>query len=259
VHERSRDKFRENAVRLLLLGTTGYHPNEQRHTACFMIPEAGIVFDAGTAMFRVREHLETPTLDIFLSHAHLDHVVGLTYLLNIVRGRSVKEVRVHGEASKLAAIQRSLFSEALFPVLPDVVWTPLSAPVSLLCGATIRYFPLKHPGGSVGYRVEWRDRSLAYVTDTTAAADADYVDEIRGVDLLVHECHFGDGWESQAELTGHSCTSGVAQVALAARVRRLVLVHIDPMAESPAPAGIQTAREIFPKIEVGQDGAVIEF
>ena len=54
--------------RLLLLGTTGYHPSERRHTACMMLPEIGVVLDAGTAMFRVRQHLATPTLDIFLTH-----------------------------------------------------------------------------------------------------------------------------------------------------------------------------------------------
>jgi ribonuclease BN (tRNA processing enzyme) len=224
-----------------------------------MVPENGIVFDAGTAMFRVREHVQTPTLDVFLSHAHLDHVVGLTYLLNVVRERSIKEVRVHGEASKLAAVQRSLFSEVLFPVLPDVSWTPLSTPVSLLCGATIRYFPLKHPGGSVGYRVDWSDRSMAYVTDTTAALDAEYVNEIRDVDLLVHECNFRDGLESQAALTGHSCTSEVARVAAAARVRRLVLVHINPLADLTDPVGIEAAQAIFPETVIGHDAAAIDF
>ena len=68
-------------MKLLLLGTGGYHPNQRRHTACLMLPEAGIVLDAGTGFFRVRQHVATPSLDILLTHAHLDHVVGLTYLL----------------------------------------------------------------------------------------------------------------------------------------------------------------------------------
>ena len=62
-------------MQLHLLGTTGYHPNDQRHTACMMLPEIGVVLDAGTAMFRVRDRLCTKTLDIFLTHAHLDHIV----------------------------------------------------------------------------------------------------------------------------------------------------------------------------------------
>ena len=50
-------------MKLLRLGTAGYHPNERRQTACFMLPEEGIVLDAGTGFFRVRQHLATPTLD----------------------------------------------------------------------------------------------------------------------------------------------------------------------------------------------------
>ena len=69
---------------------------------------------------------------------------------------------------------------------------------------------------------------MAYVTDTTARDDADYIDKIRGVDLLIHECYFPDGWEDKAKLTGHSCISPVARVARAAGVGRMVLVHINP-------------------------------
>ena len=79
-------------MKLLLLGTVGYHPNDRRQTACLMIPELGLVFDAGTAAYRIKNYLETDTLDIFLSHAHLDHVVGLTFLFDVVSGHKVERI-----------------------------------------------------------------------------------------------------------------------------------------------------------------------
>lgn len=45
-------------MRLKLLGTGGYHPNEIRHTPCLLLPEQGIAFDAGTAAFRLPAQLE---------------------------------------------------------------------------------------------------------------------------------------------------------------------------------------------------------
>ncbi len=105
-------------MRLVLLGTTGYHPNENGHTPCMLLPEAGVMFDAGTAIFLAPRLLATPTLDIFLSHAHLDHTIGLTYLFSVIHQHPLERVRVFGEAEKLAAIEEHLFSEFLFPARP---------------------------------------------------------------------------------------------------------------------------------------------
>jgi glyoxylase-like metal-dependent hydrolase (beta-lactamase superfamily II) len=121
----------ERDMKLVLLGTSGYHPNDARHTACLMIPERGIVLDAGTAFFRVRDYLATRELDIFITHAHLDHVVGLTYLLDVLYERDVRRVTVHGTAEKLAAIQEHLFAEPIFPVKPPCEFRPLAGAVEL--------------------------------------------------------------------------------------------------------------------------------
>ncbi len=248
-------------MKLVLLGTTGYHPNEQRHTPCMLLPGCGAMFDAGTAMFRAPQFLATPTLDIFLTHAHLDHIIGLTYLFSVVRQHPLQRVRVLGEEEKLAAIQEHLFSEHIFPVRPPMEFCPLQPdePVDLIDGGRVSHFPLEHVGGTVGYRVDWPDRSMAYVTDTTAAPDADYVEQVRGVDLLVHECYFPDGHEDWAAKTGHSCTTPVAQVAQAAKVGRLVIVHVDPVVAEPDPIGLDIARQIFPNTELGNDLQEVEF
>ena len=224
-----------------------------------MLPEQGIILDAGTGMYRARDLIETSHLDIFLTHAHLDHIMGLTFLFDVLWEKEMDRVHVHGEAAKLQQIETHLFSEPLFPVMPPFEFQPLNDVVELAGGGKLTHFPLKHPGGSLGYRLDWTDASLAYVTDTTATADADYIESIRNVDVLLHECYFPDGWEEKAELTGHSCLTPVAEVAAAADVGLLVLVHINPLDESDDPLGVDAAREIFPAIEIGEDGTTIEF
>jgi ribonuclease Z len=246
-------------MKLLLLGTAGYHPSERRHTACAMLPEAGIVLDAGTGLFRVRDCLQTRTLDVLLSHAHLDHVVGLTFLLSTTWERQLERITVHGEAQKLAAIREHLLSEHLFPAPLPCDWRSLDAGPLELLGARITHFPLAHPGGCVGYRLDWPGRSLAYVTDTTASPRAAYVEAIRGVDLLLHECNFRDGEEDWAIATGHSCITPVAQVAAEAAVKRLVLLHFNPLIDSDDPIDVASARRIFPATELSRDGMAIEF
>ncbi len=186
--------------------------------------------------------------------------MGLTYLFDVLYGKPAQRARVHGEASKLAALQEHLFNEHLFPVLPPIDWQPLGdPPLQLIDGARLTHFPLTHPGDSVGYRLDWPDRSMAYVTDTTADPHADYVEQIRGVNLLLHECYFPDGWEDQAQLTGHSCLTPVLQVARVAQVDRLILVHINPLATRDEELGLDAARSIFPGAEFGRDLMEIAF
>jgi ribonuclease BN (tRNA processing enzyme) len=251
-------------MKLLLLGTSGYHPTERRQTACLMLPDAGIVLDAGTGFFRVREHLVGPTLDIFLTHAHLDHVVGLTFLLSTVWEKPVERIVVHGEAEKLAAVREHLLSQYLFPAPLPCLWQPLPSGATQ-CGAVrITHFPLEHPGGSVGYRLDCLDasrqsRSMAYVTDTTATPAAPYVEHLRGVDLLVHECNFRDEADAWAVKTGHSSTTQVAKIAARAGVKRLVLLHFNSLDNSDDPIDLAAAQRIFPATELGEDRMEVEW
>ena len=108
-------------MQLHLLGTTGYHPSDTRQTACMMLPEIGVVLDAGTAFYRVRDLLTIDTLDIFLTHTHLDHCIGVTFLFDVIEDRKMRHVRVHAEQAKIDALRAHLLNELLFPVLP-VAW-----------------------------------------------------------------------------------------------------------------------------------------
>ena len=246
-------------MRLVLLGTTGYHPNDRRQTACFLLPECGVMLDAGTGVYRAARYLATPELDIFLTHAHLDHVVGLSYLLDVTFTHPLSRVVVRGPSEKLLAIQEHLLSPLLFPARLPCRFEPLERPVSVGQGGRVSWFPLVHPGGSVGYRLDWPGHSLAYVTDTTASPDAPYLEQIRGVDLLLHECYFPDRHAEWATKTGHSHTTVVAQAARCADVGRLVLVHLNPLDAEDDPIELDVARTIFPRTEIGEDLGELDF
>jgi len=217
------------------------------------------MLDAGTGMFRAGEHLKTPELDIFLPPAHLDHVVGLTYLFSVAQAHPLRRVTAHGTVETLAAIDAHLFFPALFPTRPPLELRPLAPCIELSDGGRLTHFPLEHRGGSTGFRLDWPGRSMAYVTDTAADPEAPYVEKLRGIDLLIHECYFSDAQAGRARKLGHSHTTQVAEVARRADVERLVLVHADPTAPQSDPIGLEAARAIFPQTLLGEDLMELEF
>ena len=100
---------------------------------------------------------------------------------------------------------------------------------------------------------------MAYVTDTPADPTAGYVEQIRGVGLLVHECYFPDEQADWARLTGHSHTRPVLEVARQAAVGRLLLVHLNPLALEDDPVHLGVARSLFPAAALAVDGMVVDF
>lgn len=249
-------------MQLHCLGTTGYHPSCSRHTACYAIPEAGLVFDAGTGMFRLASILQSRTIDLLLSHAHLDHVAGLTFLLDTKVVHELDEVRVWGEQEKLDAIQTHLFNELIFPVRPAFIrYCPLpKKQFTLASGARVQPIPLEHPGGAVGYRVDWPNgKSVAYITDTVGDANAAYTDLVQGVDVLLHECYFRDSQRALAKKTGHTWTTAAGQVARKVGARKTYFIHMNPLETSDDPIDIHAAQAICPSCEVARDEQVIDF
>ena len=243
-----------------ILGSAGYFPTRTRHTLGVFFPDHGILLDAGTGLADLRNLARTEELDVFLSHAHLDHIVGLTYLLGLAPVCGFDQITVHGAAEKLGAIRDGLFSEHFFPVVPPFRWRILRDAAPLRGGGRLTTFPLKHPGGSIGFRLDWPGHSLAYVTDTTACPACDYVERIAGVDVLLHECNFNADRSEWAVETGHSWTTAVGKTARAAGAKRLYLIHVDPLAEDPdQPLQLDEVTRHFPSAEVAHDGMVIEF
>jgi len=252
-------------MRIQMLGTGGFYPNDGRHTACYALPDAALALDAGTAAYRLPRVIPGDELDLFLTHSHLDHIFGLTCLLIPVLNRQFRRITVHATERTIDAVCNHLFHEAVFPVNPpfECRVIPPAGELLLRNEYRIRWQPLpSHPGGSTAYRVDRLKSdlssgesrsisSMAYITDTTV--DAGYREFIRGVDLLIHECYFPDGREEFAELTGHSVAGDVARLARDAGVGRLVAVHVDPQAESEDPIGLGGMRNIFPRTEIGFD------
>ena len=99
-------------------------------------------------------------------------------------------------------------------------------------------------------------RLVVFTGDTRPCAGV--VDAAQGADLLIHEATFGEEEKERAKETGHSTAREAAQVALAAKARRLVLSHVSARYSISAEELVKEAREVFKETVVAKDGMTIE-
>lgn len=256
---------------LVPLGTNGFYPSHGRQTMSYLLasPGSAVLLDAGSGLARLGEpdvaaRLEgVDAIDVVLSHYHLDHVIGLSFLTAVAGGR---RVRIHAPAPPLTqfgseALDR-LLAPPLFPV-PLHRW-PIAVEVRPYSGDRLAVGPhelalraQKHPGGSVGFRLGDR---LAYVTDTVM--DLATIPFVRGVDTLLHEVWLDEeeARREDADRGGHSAADAVADLAREAKVRRLVPVHHRPTRDAGALAAMREriARRAGTEVELPVEGRALE-
>ena len=245
--------------------------------------------------------------DIFFTHFHADHFLGVIGLMRTLglQGRE-EPMRLWGprgakkvlEAALTLGVERVPFGVEIKELRPgDVVERD---------GYGIHVFATEHGGGSVGYALREKERlgrfdpekalaagipegplwgklqrgetvgladgrkvgpegivgdrrkgrTVVFTGDTRPCASV--VDAAQGADLLIHEATFGDEEKDRAKETGHSTAREAAQVALAARAKKLVLNHVSARYSVSAEDLVTEAREVFRETVVARDGMEIE-
>jgi len=250
----------------VVLGSAGWLPQETRMTTCLALRAEAVlfVFDAGTGLSRLAfeplERLVPPAdrpVHVFLTHLHLDHVVGLSYLPALWSNRTV----IHLPPREVSGMGPEVFDDlfggpfhtrALTQLLSDVSLTVAPLGASWVEGHRVVSQAQDHPGGSTGYRI---GDLLAFVTDCRPGGDS--VRLAQGVRILVHEAWSNaqdDPGGVRAAQQGHTSAAGAAQTALLAGVGELLLGHLPPAGEAYLQSMLEEARSIFPRTNLCADG-----
>ncbi len=134
-----------------------------------------VLIDAGCVMSKLTHAQATQITDLFLTHAHLDHVGELPYLIDTRAYQGTAPLRIHGLPHTLDAIVEGLFNWKIWPdfrELPDAdhpqfTLHPLESDTSVEANAVkITPFPVHHSIPCVGYKIESETGSLIFGADT---------------------------------------------------------------------------------------------
>jgi phosphoribosyl 1,2-cyclic phosphodiesterase len=233
-----------------------------------------LIFDAGTGLRLLGNELAQAAAgvntDIFLSHCHIDHVAGLPFFAPFFLPAS--QIRVWAgnllPERALAQVARMVMSEPLFPSTTGIFKANIKfrdfhsgAVLEPHRGITLRTAPLNHPGRATGYRLEYRDRSIAYITDTEHQPgwpDPHVLALADGVDLLIYDGNYTDeefvaraGW-------GHSTWQEGVRIAKAGGAKMLAIFHHDPDHDDDFLDDLQAqATALHPGAVVAAEGMVL--
>ena len=213
-----------------------------------------LILDAGSGLRAVAAALDrigAPSdLDLLLSHTHYDHICGLPFFTPLFRAEN--SVRIWSGHLPPGGTEAALRSSLTPPLMPDlaslirarVAYRDFAAGDTLDFGdgIVVRTALLPHPGGCIGYRIEWAGRAMVYATDTVhgdPASDARLRALCHRADVLIYDAMLTDAEFVTRKHWGHSTWQEGVRVAEESEVRQLVLFHHAPSRDDTALAELE--------------------
>jgi anti-anti-sigma factor len=176
--------------------------------------------------------------NVFLSHLHWDHIMGLPFFRPAYIPGNL--IRIHSCHPAVREALHKQQSEPCFPVdfralRATIEFVPLEPgrtyEVAGFAVTSLRQF---HAGDSYGYRFSRGNKTIVYSTDcehkyTRLDQSYPFIEFYRNADVLIFDAMYSlADTISVKEDWGHSSNVVAVELAQAARVRRLVLFHHEP-------------------------------
>lgn len=297
-------------LKITFLGTSGTIPSVERNPSSILLNYNGerILFDCGEGTQRQMMRAKTGFKrlnNIFITHLHTDHFIGLFGLLETMSLNDRKErLNVYTPNPTFLSTMFRLFGYHNFE-FPIEVHGVEDGKLFDFGNFSVMAFKTKHIIESYGYAFIEKPRpgkfnreraeklgippgplysklvrgesvevggrvikpeevvgeprpgrKIVYTGDTRPI---DKIAEIaKNADILIHDASFTHDLLDWAKETKHSTAREAAEIALKARVKKLVLMHISARYSKDSSPLLEEAREIFPNTVVAEDFLEIE-
>jgi phosphoribosyl 1,2-cyclic phosphodiesterase len=218
------------------------------NTSCVQIEaeDTMVLLDAGSGINNIHfdDHLSHRRIDILLTHLHIDHIQGLGFFKPLFNPDA--EIHIWGPASHSQSL-RARLGRYFSPPFSPVYFREFSCNLFVheISNETIELGALKidcgfilHPGPTLGFRVQEKEKAFTYLPDHEPALgrngfipDVNWIsgsDLTRDADLLLHDSQFTAEEYKEKVGWGHSSMEDALAYASFLNVKRLLLSHHDP-------------------------------
>ncbi len=242
-------------MKLTVLGCSG-GIGSGRHTTCLMVDD-DVLIDVGSGVTTLDFDALRKIDHVFLTHAHLDHILGLPLLLDSVGDTRSSPVIVHALPEVLAVLDRHLFNWHLWPDFrkipdPDAPWLrfePLPQGSECVLGKrSFRPLPVNHVVPACGYSLTNAEGSLVFSGDTTRSeAFVEALNALPDLRHLIIETSFENALADIARASKHHWPESLAaELAGVHQKPEVWITHLKPGNEAAIMAELRAALPDWP-------------
>lgn len=275
------------------------------NTSCVEIQFPGkpkFILDAGSGIRELGKELlqsSNPVKAyIFISHFHWDHIQGLPFFKPafkpgnhfIIYGCDEPNVNL----SEIISMQMNptYFPLAVEDMRAHVEFRTVQEETFMVEGVEVKTKFLNHPGYALGYRFTLQGKSIVYISDnepfvhpliddgsdkeqsdSIAARFEKFVEDlsdelvrfVEGANILIHDTQYFPEEYERKRTWGHSPLDYTVDIAIRAKIKKLVLFHHDPDHDDDTiHKMVQQSRDLLKRnnngivCEAAREGAIIE-
>jgi phosphoribosyl 1,2-cyclic phosphodiesterase len=202
-----------------------------------------VIIDAGSGIRELaamvnRQPQKVREFHIFFTHFHWDHLQGLPFFSPAGYSKSSR-IYLYSPKRNLEEIIRGQMVPPYFPVDLDAMaaqkhYIHLQDRDSRLGEMMIHWKHMRHPGGSVAYKMSHNGKSMIFSTDTELSPDdfkrtPENIRFFENADLLILDSQYTLGEAIEKYDWGHTSYSMAVDFAAEWNIKTLALFHHEPL------------------------------